>query len=99
MSKSVSFLGTLLASIALASGAAAHSANFKSPADGMHFTQGQPLVIFADIFDSRDGKGFIVCPAGQTISNTTPPPSYSDPPRKAVCSGGGTPTGWPNSRS
>ena len=95
MTKSVLFLGTLLASVRVAPAAAAHSANFKSPAEGMHFTRGQPLVIFADIFDSRDGKGFIVCPAGQTISNTSPPPDYSDPARKAVCSGGGTPMGFP----
>jgi hypothetical protein len=61
----------------------------------MHFTQGQPIVVFADLFDDREGKGIIVCPAGQTISNTSPPPDYSDPPRQAQCSGGGTPTGWP----
>ena len=75
--------------------AGAHEAGFKSPGPGMHFTQGQPLVVFADLFDSRQGKGIIVCPAGQTISNTSPPPDYSDPPRVAQCSGGGTPTGWP----
>src|SRR5262249_47073340 len=63
---------------------------------GMHFTQGQPIVVFEDLFDSRNGKGFIVCPAGQTISNQSPPPSFSDPARVAQCSGGATPTGWPN---
>jgi MYXO-CTERM domain-containing protein len=75
--------------------ARAHSANFKSPAGGMHFTQGQPIVVFADLFDDRDGKGFIVCPSPQLISNYQPPPSYTDPPRVAICSGQGTPTGWP----
>lgn len=75
--------------------AAAHFAAFKSPGPGMHFTQGKPIVVFADLFDSREGKGIIVCPAGQTISNTSPPPAYTDPPRLAQCSGGGTPTGWP----
>jgi Bacterial Ig domain len=81
--------------IALPAAAAAHTSAFKSPGPGMHFTQGKPIVVFADLFDSRNGKGFIICPAGQTISNTSPPPAYSDPPRVAQCSGGGTPTGWP----
>jgi MYXO-CTERM domain-containing protein len=81
--------------LALASSAAAHSAAFKSPGPGMHFSQGQPLVIFADLFDSRDGKGFIVCPGAEKVSNTAPPPDYTEPPRTAQCSGGGTPTGWP----
>ena len=76
-----------LAALGLPSAAAAHEVEFKSPNPGMHFTQGQPLVIFADIFDDREGKGFIICPSGQTISNMTPPPSYSDPPRTATCSG------------
>src|SRR5690242_19626453 len=84
-----------LAVLGSPSAAAAHAVDFKSPNPGMHFTQGQPLVIFADIFDDREGKGFIICPNGETISNTSPPPSYSDPPRTATCSGGGTPTGWP----
>src|SRR5262245_1853732 len=61
----------------------------------MHFTQGQPLVIFADLFDTRGSFGFIVCPDGQKISNTSPPPDYSAAGRPAQCSGGGTPTGWP----
>ncbi|HTM46422.1 MAG TPA: hypothetical protein VL137_15785 [Polyangiaceae bacterium] len=87
----LSVLSLLLAT----SNAFAHKAAFKSPAPGMHFTAGQPLVIFADIFDERDGKGFIVCPAGETISNALPAPDYSEPPRVAQCSGGGTPTGWP----
>jgi hypothetical protein len=81
--------------LALPAPAAAHTANFKSPGPGMHFTRGQPIVVFADLFDSRNAHGFIVCPDGQTLSNTSPPPSYSDPPRPAECSGGGTPTGWP----
>jgi hypothetical protein len=81
--------------VGFAAPASAHFTGIKSPNPGMHFTQGQPLVIFADLFDSRDGKGFIVCPGGQTISNLSPAPDYSDPPRVATCSGGGTPTGWP----
>jgi len=90
------YAGLLCAALStLPATAFAHSVNFKSPGPGMHFTQGMPLVVFADIFDSRAGKGAIVCPAGQTISNTQPPPAYSDPPRVAQCSGGGTPTGWP----
>lgn len=81
--------------LTIAGPVAAHSVDFKSPGPGMHFTQGQPLVIFADLFDSREGKGIIACPNGQTVSNKSPPPDYSDPPRQAECSGGGTPTGWP----
>lgn len=81
--------------LTLASPAAAHFVAFKSPNPGMHFTQGQPLVVFADMFDDRESKGIIVCPNGETISNMSPPPDYSDPPRTAQCSGGGTPTGWP----
>ena len=83
------------AGVALASTVSAHEVDFKSPGQGMHFTQGQPLVVFGDITDSREGKGIIVCPAGQTISNTSPPPDYSEIGRQAQCSGGGTPTGWP----
>src|SRR5690348_4918164 len=85
----------LVFALTLAAPLAAHEVDFKSPGPGMHFTQGQPLVVFADLFDDRGGKGIIVCPKGQTISNMSPPPDYSDPPRTAQCSGGGTPTGWP----
>ncbi|HEY7375292.1 MAG TPA: Ig-like domain-containing protein [Polyangia bacterium] len=93
----VSFVSLAIAALVVAfpAPASAHFVGYKSPNPGMHFTQGQPLVIFADIFDSREGKGFIVCPNGQTVSNYSPPPDYSDPPRVATCSGGGTPTGWP----
>src|SRR5689334_11729384 len=94
--KHVALLALVFAISSLAPApAAAHFAGFKSPGPGMHFTQGQPLVIFADLFDSREGKGIIVCPDGQSVSNTAPPPDYSDPARQAQCSGGGTPTGWP----
>src|SRR5581483_1879871 len=85
----------LACALTLAAPGAAHEAAFKSPGPGMHFTQGQPLVVFADLFDDRGGKGIIVCPEGESISNMSPPPDYSDPPRTAQCSGGGTPTGWP----
>src|SRR5262249_45572196 len=60
----------------------------------MHFTEGEPFIVYADIFDSRNAKGFIICPAGQTISNQSPAPDYSTP-RMAECSGGGTPVGYP----
>jgi hypothetical protein len=89
--------GTSLVSTAIvliATPAAAHFSGFKSPGPGMHFTQGQPLVVYADLFDDRDGKGIIVCPGSQTISNKNPPPDYGVF-RVAQCSGGGTPTGWP----
>jgi hypothetical protein len=89
------FTLTIGAALAFAQSAAAHFVGFKSPGPGMHFTQGQPIVIFADIFDSREGKGLIICPSGQSISNQSPPPAYSDPGRPATCSAGGTPTGWP----
>src|SRR5262249_8656762 len=78
----------------LAQPAAAHYSGFINPAPGMHFTQGQPLVVLADLVDDRDLKGIIVCPPGQTVSNHDPPPDFSAP-RAAECSGGGKPTGWP----
>src|SRR5262249_60493748 len=34
------------------------------PGPGMHFTKGQPIVVYADLFDSRNGKGFTICPGG-----------------------------------
>src|SRR5262249_53870441 len=102
-SKSRSFAGrgvvasfsSLLVLVVFPAVAHANFSGFKSPGPGMHFTKGQPIVVYADLFDSRNAKGFIVCPTGQTISNTSPPPGYSDPDRQAQCSGGGTPTGWP----
>ncbi|HEY2410042.1 MAG TPA: Ig-like domain-containing protein [Polyangiaceae bacterium] len=78
----------------LAVPAAAHISSVKSPAPGMHFTEGQPIVLHADLEDDRESRGIIVCPPGETISNKSPPPDYSAP-RQAECSGGGTPTGWP----
>src|SRR5262249_39406838 len=91
----VAALSSLLVLVVFPAVARAHFSGFKSPGPGMHFTKGQPIVVYADLFDSRNGKGFIICPGGQTISNTSPPPGYSDPARPAQCSGGGTPTGWP----
>jgi len=66
----------------------AHFAGFKSPGPGMHFTVGQPVIVFADLFDDNDGHGMIVCPTGQTP--IVPPGGGA-----ATCSGGGTPVGWP----
>jgi hypothetical protein len=67
----------------------AHFADFKSPGPGMHFSAGQPVIVFADLFDAYNIHGVIVCPGGQTLldNNGLPGP--------AACSGGGTPTGWP----
>ncbi len=94
LSLSASSLAMLALSSALSSSAEAHQVGFKSPSPGMRFTAGQPLVVYADLLDDREWKGLIVCPNGQTVSNKTPPPDYSAP-RVAQCSGGGTPTGWP----
>jgi hypothetical protein len=69
--------------------AAAHSVDFKSPGASMHFTAGQPIIVFADLFDSNDEHGMIVCPTGQTINDLH---GVAGP---ATCLGGGTPTGWP----
>ena len=70
------------------SSAAAHFADFKSPGPGMHFSVGQPVVVFADLFDDNNNHGMIVCPGGQTV--TVPAGGGA-----ATCSGGGTPSGWP----
>jgi MYXO-CTERM domain-containing protein len=94
LSLSASSIAMLALSTALSSSAEAHRTGFKSPSAGMHFTEGQPLVVYADLLDDREWKGLIVCPNGQTVSNKDPPPDYSAP-RVAQCSGGATPTGWP----
>jgi hypothetical protein len=75
--------------VSVCSSAAAHFADFKSPGAGMHFSVGQPVIVFADLFDDFNIHGVIVCPSGQTVldDNGVPGP--------AVCSGGGTPVGWP----
>src|SRR5512141_1862756 len=73
----------------LCSSAAAHFADFKSPGAGMHFSVGQQVVVFADLFDDFNIHGVIVCPTGQTV---LPNNGVAGP---AVCSGGGAPTGWP----
>ena len=74
---------------AVCSSAAAHFVDFKSPGAGMHFSVGQSVIVFADLFDDFNIHGVIVCPGNQTVldNNGVPGP--------AVCSGGGTPTGWP----
>jgi len=74
--------------LAAAMPAAAHYAGFKSPGPAMHFSVGQPIIVFADLFDDNNGHGIIACPAGQTVMS---PPGGG----QATCSGGGTPTGWP----
>src|SRR4051794_12787348 len=94
LSLSASSIAMLALSTALSSSAEAHRTGFKSPSAGMHFTEGQPLVVYADLLDDREWKGLIVCPNGQTVSNKDPPPDYSAP-RVAQCSGGATPSGWP----
>jgi hypothetical protein len=75
--------------IAVSSPALAHFADFKSPGPGMHFSVGKPVIVFADLFDDFNNHGVIVCPGNQTVldNNGVPGP--------AVCSGGGTPVGWP----
>lgn len=75
--------------LSISSSALAHFADFKSPGPGMHFSAGKPVIAFADLFDDFNIHGVIVCPGNQTVldNNGVPGP--------AVCSGGGTPTGWP----
>lgn len=51
-------LGSLV--LAPARGAEAHGVNFKSPGPGMHFTEGQAIIVFADMSDSADVHGLIV---------------------------------------
>lgn len=83
---SIALYGLLLL---LAASAVAHDVEFKSPGPGMHFSVGQPIIVFADLFDVNDGHGMIVCPPGQTVN------PMNGLPGPATCSGGGTPTGWP----
>ena len=66
----------------------AHFADFKSPGPGMHFSLGQPLIVFADLLDDNNNHGMITCPGGQ-------PPVVPMNGGPATCSGGGTPVGWP----
>ena len=68
--------------------AAAHTVGFKSPGRGMHFTQGQPLVVFVDAFDSINWAHPITCPNGEN-------PTYPAGGGQASCPSGGTPSGWP----
>ena len=69
--------------------ASAHFSDFKSPGPGMHFTVGQPIVVFGDLFDANNIHGVIVCPAGQTLLDNN---GVAGP---AHCSGNGAPVGWP----
>lgn len=79
----------LAAVMAAALPAAADSIRFKNPTiSGMHFTEGQTLVFFFDVSDSRNTTyGEIVCPSG----------GYTYPPGggPVTCSNGGTPSRWP----
>lgn len=79
----------LIPAAALSPACPAHFVDFKSPGPGMHFHVGQPLIVFADLFDAYNIHGVIVCPPGETLvdNNHIPGP--------AQCSEGGTPTGWP----
>ena len=59
---------------------------FKSPGPGMHFTQGLPVIIFADLFDSLNDHGYILCePSG--VEADCPScqlnPAQAGPPRPA----------------
>src|SRR5689334_18876178 len=85
--KSTAVLALLVATWPFA--ADAHFADFKSPGPGMHFSLGQPVVVFGDLFDANNIHGVIVCPAGQTLldNNGVEGPAH--------CSAGGTPVGWP----
>jgi hypothetical protein len=78
-----------LIGVIVCSSAAAHFADFKSPGAGMHFSVGQRVIVFADLFDDFNIHGVIVCPTGQTVVDNN---GVAGP---ATCSGGGTPTGWP----
>lgn len=80
------FAATL--ALTFSSACCAHFADFKSPGPGMHFSVGQPVIVFADLFDDNNNHGMIVCPGGQTA--IVPPGGGA-----ATCSGGGTPVGWP----
>src|SRR5262249_7367218 len=55
---------------------AAHEVTFKSPGPGMHFTVGQPIIVFADMFDAADLHGLIVGGVGwpqmQVLVDGTP---------------------------
>jgi hypothetical protein len=54
----------------------------------MHFSVGQPVIVFADLFDADNNHGLIVCSNGQTPIV----PAGGGP---ATCPAGGTPAGWP----
>lgn len=77
------------AAILMAGAAAADSIRFKNPTiSGMHFTEGQTLVFFFDVSDSRSTTyGEIVCPSGGYTY-----PAGGGP---VTCSNGGTPSRWP----
>jgi hypothetical protein len=61
MTSKAPLIATLaLVTVCFATAAEAHSSRFKSPGPGMHFTEGQPIIVFADISDSADGHGLIV---------------------------------------
>jgi len=66
----------------------AHFVEFKSPGPGMHFSVGQPVIVFADLFDDSNNHGMILCPSGQT-------PVAPEGGGPATCPDGSSPVGWP----
>jgi MYXO-CTERM domain-containing protein len=57
MKRSLSLLLAAVAALVARPAGAQHVAAFKSPGPGMHFTEGLPVVVFLDLFDSP-GSGF-----------------------------------------
>ena len=55
-----------IAALVFWSTCSAHFADFKSPGPGMHFSVGQSVIVFADLFDEGNNHGLIVCSNGQT---------------------------------
>ena len=60
MGRMLQVLLAMAAIIATNGTAAAHTVAFKSPGPGMHFTEGQAIIVFADLFDSNNGHGLII---------------------------------------
>jgi hypothetical protein len=57
----------IMIGLTISSSALAHFADFKSPGPGMHFSVGEPVIVFADLFDDFNNHGVIVCPGSQTV--------------------------------
>src|SRR4051812_6690171 len=86
------FVLTAILAVMGAGTSEAHQVYFKSPGPGMHFTAGQPLIVYADMFDDRTGFGYVLCPGGEdpVLINTDP-----NQPSPTRCPNGGNPVGWP----